>query len=187
MVDWSSMQGFVDKFARKHTYLRISVTDQCNLDCLYCRGRAPREMRADEDPLSFDDIVRLAGVFAKHGVEKIRISGGEPLLREDLPVLVERLAAIPGVRRLGLTTNGTLLLEKLAALKSAGLTHLNISLDALRASCFEQMTSSTQHGHVMEAIFGALHEGFSPLKLNVVVIRGVNDSEIPDFVAFTNC
>jgi cyclic pyranopterin phosphate synthase len=175
------MKGFADKYGRRHTYLRISVTQRCNLDCVYCR----RTDTGALDPLSFEEIERVTRLFAEGGVEKIRITGGEPLMREGLPDLVSRLVKIPGIRTVGLTTNGVLLNERIDALKAAGLTHLNISLDALRASCYEKITSSPHHARVMEGIFRALHEGFTPLKINVVVIRGVNDAEIPDFVAFT--
>lgn len=181
MVDFTAMQGFVDKYGRRHTHLRISVTRRSNLDCIYCRSMASEA----PDPLSFDEVVRLARIFAGSGIDKIRISGGEPLLREGLPDLVSMLVKIPGIRAVGLTTNGILLKDRIDALKAAGLTHLNISLDALRSACYEKITSSPHHARVMEGIFSALHEGFTPLKLNVVVVRGVNDSEIPDFVAFT--
>lgn len=173
-----------DRFGRQQTYLRISVTDRCNLRCLYCMPEEGIDWKMKEELLSFEEIFRIARIFVDLGVTKIRITGGEPLLRKDLELLVERLASLPGLRILAMTTNAVLLRAKVGALRQAGLTALNISLDSLKRERFEQITRRDDYDNVLAGIDAALQLGFQPLKLNVVVMAGVNDDEIMDFIDF---
>ncbi|HEY9868377.1 MAG TPA: GTP 3',8-cyclase MoaA [Candidatus Obscuribacterales bacterium] len=174
----------IDRFGRKHTYLRISVTDRCNLRCQYCMPQEGIEWKPREEILTFEEIERVARVFVELGITKIRLTGGEPLVRKNLVRLVEALASMPGLETLAMTTNGVLLKDKAHALRQAGLTALNVSLDSLRRERFELIAKRDDHANVMAGIYSALECGFDPLKLNVVVMAGVNDDEILDFVEF---
>ncbi len=174
-----------DRLGRPIHDLRISVTDRCNFRCTYCM---PKEtfgpgfvfMRRSE-LLSFEEITRFARIFVDHGVEKIRITGGEPLIRRDLERLVEQLAAIQGVRDLTLTTNGALLPEKARALKDAGLSRVTVSLDALEEEVFQAMNDvGFPVAGVLDGIAAAEAAGLSPVKINTVVQRGVNDHGVLD-------
>ncbi len=178
------MTPLVDSFGRRHTYLRISVTDRCNLRCRYCMPPEGIELRHRNEILTFDEIERVARLFARLGVTKVRITGGEPLVRKNLPQLVAQLAAIPGIAALGMTTNGVLLKHHAHELKRAGLTHLNVSLDTLHPERFEQIALRSHYDDVRAGIDAAITAGFVPLKLNVVVMGGVNDDELLDFVEF---
>jgi GTP 3',8-cyclase len=174
----------VDRFGRAHTYLRISVTDRCNLRCTYCMPTEGIAWKPREELLSYEEILRVARVFAGMGIRKIRLTGGEPLARQNLEVLVEQLALLDGVDTVAMTTNGIFLPEKAAVLKAAGLTALNISLDTLRRERFIEIAKRDELDRVLAGIDAALATGFSPLKLNVVVMAGINDDEILDFVEF---
>ncbi|GLD92107.1 hypothetical protein PINS_up000640 [Pythium insidiosum] len=176
---------FVDRFGRAHTYLRISLTERCNLRCRYCMPEEGVPLQPQDDLLSTTEIVRLASLFAASGVTRIRLTGGEPLLRRDLVDLVTQLRSIPGITSVGITTNGIVLQKKLAALQHAGVDRLNISLDTLRADRFAQITRRQGFQRVMDAIRDAQTMGFAPLKINCVVMRDVNLDELLDFVAFT--
>ncbi|KAK9811433.1 hypothetical protein WJX72_003867 [[Myrmecia] bisecta] len=174
-----------DTFGRKHTYLRISLTERCNLRCMYCMPEEGVDLTPGDHLLSSDEIVHVAKLFVEAGVDKIRLTGGEPTLRKDIVELTGRLHALPGLRSIGITTNGIALRRKLADLQANGLSLLNISLDTLRADRFEHMTRRRGHERVLETIEDAIRLGYNPLKVNVVVMRGVNDDEIPDFVELT--
>lgn len=173
-----------DTQGRVHTYLRIAVTDRCNLRCVYCMPREGMQRRDREEILTFDEIERVVRVLARLGVSKVRLTGGEPLLRKDLPSLVYTLARIPGIRTVGLTTNGVLVRSFAQELRDAGLDGLNISLDTLRPDRFEQIALRFSHSEVLDGITAALEAGFAPLKLNVVVMGGVNEDELENFVEF---
>jgi GTP 3',8-cyclase len=179
-----------DRFGRRHTYLRISVTDRCNLRCLYCMPHTGMVFKPREELLRYEEILRIARVLVSQGVTKIRITGGEPLVRQDLEVLVAQLDGLrhlthgAGLRTLALTTNGTLLADKAQRLKDAGLQALNISLDTLRRDRFARIARRDNFHEVMAGIDCALATGFESLKLNVVVIGGFNEDEVMDFVAF---
>ena len=173
----------VDPFGRAHDDLRISVTDRCNLRCTYCMPEEGMTFLPRTELLSFDEIVRVAGVARSLGVSSIRLTGGEPLVRRGLAGLVGRLATL-GFEDLALTTNGMLLAGQAAALSDAGLHRVNISCDSLRPARF---TAIRRHGDldsVLAAMDAAEHAGLHPVKVNVVLLRGQNDDEILDFAAF---
>ncbi len=178
------MTELIDAFGRKHTYLRLSVTDRCNLRCVYCMPPEGIEHKECAQMLSFDEIVHLVRIFAGMGISKVRLTGGEPLLRRNLERLIADLADIPGIETVGLTTNGVLLAEHAGSLKRAGLDLLNVSLDTLRSERFEDITLRNLYQRVRDGLGNALETGFNPLKLNVVVVKGVNDDELLDFVEF---
>lgn len=178
------MHPLIDNFNRKHTYLRISVTDRCNLRCSYCMPPQGIQLKERSEILTFDEIERVAKIFATMGVNKIRLTGGEPLVRKDLPKLIQKLVNIPGIQTLGMTTNGVLLKSFAPELKRVGLTNINVSLDSLRPSRFELISGRQYLKDVTDGIYASLDAGFQPLKMNVVVMGGVNDDELLDFVEF---
>jgi len=173
-----------DRFGRPLGSLRVSVTDRCNLRCRYCMPEQEYVWLPKQSILTFEEITRLVGLFASLGVEKVRLTGGEPLLRHDLPTLTAMLARIPGVRDLALTTNGLLLAKQAGALRDAGLHRLTISLDTLRPERMRELARSDRHADVLAGIAAARAAGFARLKLNTVVIRGVNDDELIDLIEF---
>ena len=170
-----------DQFGRQATDLRVSVTDRCNYRCLYCM---PEDVKWLPKPqiLTFEEIEYLVRIFAGEGVRKLRLTGGEPLVRRDLPVLVERLRKIEGIEDISLTTNGYFLKEFAKDLRAAGIQRLNVSLDSLRADRFYEITRNNSFDRVMEGIAAAKEAGFDPIKINCVPIRGFNDDEIVDFL-----
>lgn len=174
-----------DGFGRLHTYLRISLVEHCNLRCRYCMPDDGLEWTPDEQLLTDQEIVRLAGLFADAGVCKIRLTGGEPLLRPEIETIAGSIGALPGISTLAITTNGLLLRKKLPALQRAGLNLLNLSLDTLRPDRFEAITRRKGLHLVLEALDMALEMGYTPVKVNCVVMRGVNEDELTDFVALT--
>lgn len=176
------MNQLLDAFHRQHNYLRISVTDRCNLRCHYCMPAEGIMLKERTGILNFDEIVRLTRIFAGMGVKKVRLTGGEPLVRRNLPDLIARLAEIPHIKTVGMTTNGVLLPRYVAELKTAGLSRLNVSLDSLRPERFAHISRRPHFHPVMKGIQAALDAGFSPLKINTVVMRGINDDELLDFV-----
>jgi GTP 3',8-cyclase len=175
----------VDGFGRVHDYLRLSITDRCNLRCVYCMPAAGMPWLERAQLLSFEEITRFVRVGVSLGVTKVRITGGEPLVRRDVTALVARLASIDGLRDLSLTTNGILLAELAAPLRRAGLGRLNVSLDSLRPETFARLTRRDLFARVMEGIEAATAAGFAPVKLNMVVVRGLNDAEVEDFALLT--
>eukprot|EP00878_Enallax_costatus_P015624 GHUV01016366.1.p1 GENE.GHUV01016366.1~~GHUV01016366.1.p1 ORF type:complete len:424 (+),score=82.74 GHUV01016366.1:298-1569(+) len=180
-------QMLTDKFRRKHTYLRISLTERCNLRCTYCMPADGVELTPSQQLLSADEVERLARLFVQAGVEKIRLTGGEPTVRSDLLDIVQRLNRLRplGLKTIAMTSNGLTLAKQLPALQHAGLNALNISLDSLQQEWFEKLTRRRGHARVLESIRRAVHLGFDPVKVNVVLMRGVNDDEIGDFVELT--
>ena len=173
-----------DKLNRPVKDLRISVTDRCNFRCSYCMPLDEYEWIDKKEILTFEEIARLARLFVQFGVEKIRLTGGEPLVRHDLHLLVEKLAPLDGLKDLCLTTNGALLAERIDAMKQAGLRRVNVSIDTLDADKFKRMTKRGDLGKVLEGIFAAKAAGLAPIKLNAVVERGVNDDDILPLVEF---
>lgn len=174
-----------DSFARPHTYLRISLTERCNLRCQYCMPSEGVTLPPADSLLTTHEILRLATLFTRRGVNKIRLTGGEPLVRRDIIPLTQSLAALPGLDSLAMTTNGLALKRKLPALQNAGLSALNISLDTLVPAKFEFITRRKGQQAVMEAISRAIELNFASLKVNVVVMKGFNDDELADFVRLT--
>lgn len=171
----------IDSFGRHATDLRVSVTDRCNYRCTYCMP-ANVQWLPKPEILNFDEMESLVRIFASEGVTEIRLTGGEPLVRRDLPQLAARLVRVPGIREVSLTTNGYYLKEYASALKEAGIHRINISLDSLRPDRFEQITKNNSFDRVMEGIEEAKKVGFHPIKINCVAIRGFNDDEIVDFL-----
>jgi GTP 3',8-cyclase len=164
--------------------LRISVTDRCNLRCTYCMPEEEYVWLPREEILHFEEIGRLVDVFIELGVDKVRLTGGEPLLRRDLPALIKPLAAKPGLRDLAITTNGVLLAEHAAALKDAGLHRVTVSLDTLDPARFTALTRRTTHAQVLQGIASLAPAGFTGTKLDTVVMRGVNDDEIVPLIEY---
>jgi len=173
----------IDRYGRIHDDLRISVTDRCNLRCVYCMPDVGMTFLSHNALLSFDEIVRVATVAASLGVSALRLTGGEPLVRKGLVSLVARLSDI-GFRDLSLTTNGMLLTPLAASLADAGLTRVNISCDSLRVDRFNSIRRRGDLKTVLASMDAAEAAGLAPLKVNVVILRGVNDDEILDFAAF---
>ncbi|MBM4067970.1 MAG: GTP 3',8-cyclase MoaA [Planctomycetes bacterium] len=176
-------EPLIDTFGRVHNNLRISVTDRCNLRCTYCM---PEEVvfLDRSQLLTFEEIARFVAVAAPLGIDKVRLTGGEPLLRRDLPRLVRMLCAIPGIRDVGLTTNGILLADQAATLHDAGLRRLNVSLDALDPQRFRQLTRRDGLERVVAGILAAKRAGFEPVKVNAVSIRGVTEHEVVPLALF---
>jgi len=173
------MTGLFDAFHRRINYMRISVTDRCNLRCIYCTVQSMPHLSHD-DILRYEEIHRVVQVAAGLGVKSIRLTGGEPLVRPDLSKLVELLSQIDGIEEVSLTTNGTLLDKYAAELKAAGLKRVNISLDTLRPDRFQRITGSDKLKDVLSGIEAAKRAQLNPVKINMVVLRGINDDELLD-------
>ncbi|MGI9607201.1 MAG: GTP 3',8-cyclase MoaA [Acidimicrobiales bacterium] len=173
----------VDTFGRVHRDLRIAITDRCNFRCQYCMSEEGMEWMPRDELLTFEEIERVAGLLVQnYGVDSIRLTGGEPTVRAHLPLLVEKLAAL-GVD-LAMTTNGATLPLVARDLRSAGLSRLNISLDSLDRDRFTELTRRDDLHRVLEGIDAAIDAGFDPVKINAVLMRGINDDEIVDFARF---
>jgi len=168
---------FQDRFGRAHDDLRISITDRCNLRCTYCMPLEPVWFPREEI-LSYEEIARLATIAARGGVRKLRITGGEPLLRRDLPQLIDHLARIPGIDDISLTTNGLLLEAMAPTIAAAGLNRVNVSLDTMVPERFRELTMRDALGRVLRGMDAASDAGLTPVKINTVLLRGVNDDEI---------
>ncbi|OSM05214.1 GTP 3',8-cyclase MoaA [Magnetofaba australis] len=176
--------ALIDPFGRAITYLRLSVTERCNLRCHYCRKPDDFNEREDDQVLSMAELTRLARLFVELGVERIRLTGGEPLLRQGIVEMVAELTALPGLQEVNLSTNA-LLLERLAEpLKLAGLGRINVSLDTLRQPTFTQICGAGDPARVVAGIDAAIDVGLAPVKCNMVVMGGVNDDEIGDILNF---
>ena len=174
-----------DDFGRAINYLRVSVTDRCNLRCVYCMPAEGIAKRPHSDMLTFEELSIIVRAAAELGISKVRLTGGEPLARLELVDLVRTIASVPGIDDLSMTTNGTLLARHAAALADAGLHRVNISLDTLRRDRFQQITRRDRLGDVWAGLDAASTAGLTPIKLNMVVIRGLNDDEIVDFARRT--
>jgi cyclic pyranopterin phosphate synthase len=179
----STSDRLIDAFGRVHNNLRISVTDRCNIRCVYCMPENA-EFLDRRDLLSFEEIERFVRVAAGLGIDKLRLTGGEPLVRRNLEVLVGKLAAIPGIQDLGLTTNGILLAPAANRLWNAGLRRINVSLDTLDPRRFEQLTRRTGLEQVIEGILAAKSAGFEPVKVNAVIIKGINEDDVVPLAVF---
>jgi len=176
----------IDQFGRSVEYLRVSITDKCNLRCVYCMPLEGLPWLQRDELLSYEEIEQIVRVMAPMGLERLRITGGEPLVRRDVPELVRLLAAVPGIRDLSLSTNAVLLAEQADALKAAGISRLNVSLDSLREDRVDRIARRPgSYPRIMEGLAAAEEVGFSPIKINVVLIKGENDDEIQDFAEIT--
>jgi cyclic pyranopterin phosphate synthase len=173
----------IDSLGRLHTNLRISVTDRCNIRCFYCMPEENVRFLPRKDILRFEEMVRFVRVVARMGVNKLRLTGGEPLVRSDLHELVRQLVAIPGIQDVALTTNGILLEEQAQALKDAGLSRINISLDALSEETFRRIARRDGLDRVLAGIHAAKRVGFKKIRLNAVAIKGITE---PEVVPLTN-
>lgn len=177
------VEPLVDTLGRVHTNLRISVTDRCNIRCFYCMPDENIQFLPRREILTFEEIERVVRVVAVLGVNKLRLTGGEPLVRAELPRLVERLAAIEGIYDIAVTTNGILLEDQAQALKDAGLTRINISLDALTEETFRKIARREGLDRVLAGIAAARAVGFKKIRLNAVAIKGITE---PEIVPLTN-
>lgn len=174
-----------DAYGRKINYLRLSVTDRCNLRCRYCMPETGVAAREHGDILRYEQLLRIARAAVAIGIKKVRVTGGEPLIRSGIIDFLHQLAVLPGLKHLALTTNGLLLPNMAAGLRRAGVQRLNISLDSLQPDRFAQITRSGDVHRVLEGIGAVLSAGFPPPKINMVVMRGINDDELFDFADLT--
>lgn len=175
----------IDEYNRDISYLRVSVTDRCNLRCRYCMPKEGLSLAGHDDILRYEEMLRIIGVAVRMGVAKVRITGGEPLIRRGVVDFIARLKALEGLRDISITTNG-ILLEKFApGLFAAGVKRINVSLDSLDAEKYARITRGGQLGDVLRGIDAVHRLGFSPIKINVVVIKGVNDDEVLNFAGLT--
>src|SRR5882724_4215439 len=180
----TTVEPLIDSLGRVHTNLRISVTDRCNIRCFYCMPDENVRFLPRREILTFEEIERFARVAASLGINKLRLTGGEPLVRSELPRLVERLAAIEGIYDIALTTNGILLEEMAQVLKDAGLTRINISLDALTEETFRKIARRDGLDRVLAGIAAAKTAGFKKIRLNAVAIKGVTEPEVVPLANF---
>ncbi|HXM90950.1 MAG TPA: radical SAM protein, partial [Candidatus Dormibacteraeota bacterium] len=169
-----------DKFGRQITDLRISVTDRCNFRCVYCRSADPENYRDHDEILSWPELHRLAGIFKTLGIRKMRVTGGEPLVRPGVEEFISHLQGLH-IEDISMTTNGHLLSERCARLVSAGLRRINISLDSLDGAKFERITRTKSFTSVMNGIDVVQASALAPAKINAVLVRGINDDEVEDF------
>ncbi len=174
----------VDSFGRTHNNLRISVTDRCNIRCFYCMPEGPVQYLPRKHLLTYEEITELVKIFVSLGIDRVRLTGGEPLVRQDLPVLIRSLKAIDGLVDIGLTTNGILLADQAQALKEAGLSRINISLDALDEASFREFARREGLEAVLRGIEAAQRVGLDPIKINAVAVRGLTEKQIIPFGEF---
>lgn len=179
------MSQLVDRFNREHDYLRISVTDRCNLRCVYCMPPEGVKFMQHSELLTYEQIEEVVRVGASLGIRKLRLTGGEPLVRKDIEVLISKLSRIEGIEDIALTTNAYYLAHKAEVLKEAGLTRVNISLDSLHPERFKEITRGGILDRVLDGIDAAVKVGFKPVKINTVLMKGFNDDEIGDFLRMT--
>lgn len=175
----------LDRYERDISYLRVSVTDRCNLRCAYCMPKEGLSQIGHDDILRYEEIHRIIRVAAGQGITKVRITGGEPLVRRGVTDFIASLREIPGLKDISLTTNGILLGDHAEALFAAGIRRINVSLDSLDAEKYARITRGGDIRAVLRGIRKVRETGFSPIKINIVAIKGVNDDEIPDFARLT--
>lgn len=172
-----------DRFGRPLTSMRISITRRCNLGCIYCHREGIKKGEGEMTPQEIERVVRLC---ARFGVKRVKLTGGEPLLRPDVSEIVSRIAGVDGIKDVSMTTNGVLLEEHAAALKEAGLDRINVSLDTLRPETFQEITRGGELARVLRGIDKALEAGLRPVKLNMVVMKGINEKEVADLLRFAS-
>jgi GTP 3',8-cyclase len=182
----AASNGMRDGFGRRIEYLRVSVTDKCNLRCVYCMPEEGLPWLGRSEILTYEEIAGIVRIMAGMGLRRVRLTGGEPLVRRDLPRLVGLLRAIPGIEDIALSTNAVLLRQHAEALRDAGLDRVNISLDSLRADRIDAIARrSGSHGAILDGIAAAEEVGLQPIKVNAVIMRGRNDDELEDFARMT--
>ncbi|MDP8244367.1 MAG: GTP 3',8-cyclase MoaA [Candidatus Hinthialibacter antarcticus] len=190
MLERDSMESqcgrssLVDRFGRSHTYLRVSVTDRCNFRCIYCMPKKGAQLSPRSEILTFDEIERVVRLFSQVGISKVRFTGGEPLVRKNVTELIANVRRIQTIETIGVTTNGVLLNQYAAALKEAGVDLLNVSLDSLDEKRFQFLSGSQNLKDVLAGIHAALKIGFKQVKLNVVIIKEVNEEELCGFIDY---
>ncbi len=177
------MSELIDRYGRKIEYLRVSVTDRCDFRCFYCIPKGFKEFTESENRLSLDQFLRLIRIFSELGVSKLRLTGGEPLVRRDIADLIRGIAAMPGVEDLSMSTNASHLAEHARTMKEAGVSRINVSLDSLKPDVFRQITQGDLQ-QVLDGLMAAKAAGLHPIKINMVVMRGLNLDEIGDMVDF---
>ncbi|WP_018936970.1 GTP 3',8-cyclase MoaA [Thioalkalivibrio sp. ALJ24] len=176
-------RGLTDPFGRKIEYVRVSVTDRCDLRCFYCMPEGFRDFEVPEHWLTFDEVERVMAAFGRLGTRRVRLTGGEPLVRHGLPELAARLNALPGIDDLSLSTNAVRLAKHADALAAGGVERINVSLDTLRPEVFKRVTGGKLE-KVLDGLMAAKRAGFDPIKINMVVMGGINDNEVGDMVDF---
>ena len=174
----------LDRFGRSIDYVRLSVTDRCDLRCSYCMPRGFRGYQEPKEWLTFDEIERLLGIFVRLGTRRVRLTGGEPLLRRNLPELAGRLSALPGLQDLSLSTNATQLGRHAVALRAAGVSRINVSLDSLDRACMQAITGRDSLRPILDGLMAGKAAGFAPITINMVAMRGINDDQIEAMAAF---
>ena len=174
--------ALIDLYGRRHDYLRISVTDRCNLRCLYCMGLEGVKLIPHHRILTYEEIIDVVEAGAALGITRVRLTGGEPLVRKGLPHLVEQIARVSGIADLAMTTNGILLPHFAGPLKEAGLQRVNISLDSLKPAVYRQITRCGELEQVLAGIEAARKAGLKPVKINIVLMKGINHREVPAFL-----
>lgn len=179
-----SDSALIDPFGRRIEYVRLSVTDKCNLRCFYCMPKGFKGFEEPDNWLTFDEIERIINAFGELGVSRVRITGGEPLIRKDLPDLVRNLSNLPHINDLSLSTNATLLNKSANALRQAGISRINVSLDSLKADRFSDITGGGQLDQVIDGLMAAKNAGLNPIKINMVALKGINDDEFIAMVEF---
>jgi len=180
----STNTKYVDPFGRSIDYVRLSVTDRCDLRCFYCMPKGYNDFEEPKDWLTFDEIERVIGTFASLGIKKVRLTGGEPLVRKNLPHLTQRLSKVSGVEDMSLSTNAVKLAKFAQPLFDSGVQRLNVSLDCVNTEKFTQITGGGKFSKVFDGLMAAKKAGFAPIKINMVVMRGVNEDEVFNMVDF---
>jgi len=177
------MTQLIDQFGRSIDYVRVSVTDRCDLRCSYCMPKHFRDFHEPDEWLTFDELERVVAAFTRLGTRRIRLTGGEPLVRKNLPELAARLSALPGLDDLSLSTNATRMAKYARDLRQAGVSRINVSLDSLNPDTFKQLTGGKLE-KVLDGLMAAKQAGFGPIKINMVLMKGTNDHEVEDMVEF---
>jgi len=180
----SSDRALIDSFGRRIEYVRLSVADKCNLRCFYCIPKGFSDFEEPGNWLKFEEIERVIAAFGDLGVGRVRITGGEPLVRKDLPGLVGRLSGLPSIHDLSLSTNAAMLSRDAEALKVAGIGRINVSLDSLKEDRFAEITGGGKLDQVLDGLMAAKRVGLDPVKINMVAMQGINDDEFIDMVEF---
>ncbi|HIQ07434.1 MAG TPA: GTP 3',8-cyclase MoaA [Thiotrichaceae bacterium] len=177
-------QRLIDNFGREIKYVRLSVTDKCNMRCFYCMPKGMKDFETPENWLTFDEIERIIAAFSQLGVSRVRLTGGEPLVRKNLPDLISRLSALEGIDDLSLSTNASLLSRYAKDIKEAGINRINVSLDTLKADQFKEITGNGRLSEVLAGLQAAKEVGLTPVKINTVAMKGVNDDQFINLVNY---